>query len=130
VTLPQLPEPYELTQIVSQAKRAFKEDSSYVVAMLHQAVNIQNKRDNYKIRAELREAERVAREKCSSSPAFSCKVLSPCGTGKCAFSEDQYKQLKVVEFIEDSVEKPQGGPACSIRSVVSQLREQRRRASR
>lgn len=128
--MPTLPEPRELSHIVSNAKKAFKEDSSYVVAMLNQAVNIQNKRDNYKIRTELREVEQVAREKCSSSPAFSCKVLSPCGTGRCVFAEKQYQSLKVEEFIEDDVEKPQGGPACSITSVVSQLREQRRRASR
>ena len=120
---------YSKKETIESSLDAFAEDSSYIIAMLKQAVNIKNKRENYKLRDELRAVESEARKKCSSGKPFSCTLLTPCGVGLCPYAEDDYQDLIASDLIEADDPKPQGGKAHSINPVVVQLRERRGRAN-
>ena len=77
------PNNYSKSETIASSLDAFSEDSSYVIAMLKQAVNIKNKRENYKLRDELRGIESEARKKCSAGKSFTCTLITPCGVGLC-----------------------------------------------
>lgn len=116
---------------VTEALGAFGSDVSYAVAVVSAAVNIRRKRQTWRHRLELREAEQEARAQCAAGPDFICKTQSPCGTGTCRFASKELRGLKVPECAGPS-QRPQllaTGGSYSIEAAVYPLSELRERCA-
>jgi hypothetical protein len=110
--------------VMAEALTAYAQDPAYAVAMTKQASTIQNKRDVWAIRTELRRAEETARTACAaSSESFTCKVTSPCGTGNCRFATGDLRRLDI-PATPGRTERPDGRHASpySIEAAVQPLR--------
>ena len=95
-----------LSTALQSAIQAFSSDVSYAVAVVSAAMGIKKKRLAWGLRTDLRRAETNARKLCADSEPFICMTQSPCGTGSCKFSQDEFALLNVPKC-KGSTQRPQ-----------------------
>ena len=119
----------EFADVRAQAIQAFGHDASYAVQMASQANTILTKRFVWKLRTELRTAEKKARTSCKESGSFVCRATTPCGTGACRFAEGDLAVLKVDDASGDPSRqqaRPQKGSGpYDLETALPALRELR-----
>lgn len=115
-------DPSQFTTVVTDALKSFRQDSSYAVSMMRQAMNIHHKRETWQLRLDLRIAEKEAREQCVKEN-FKCVLKTPCGTGDCLYAKNEFQMICGVVFKAGKSDKPQGGQSCDSDAAVESLRK-------
>ncbi len=91
---------------VQESSRAFGQDAVYGVQMMRAANVIIRKRLVWKVKKDLREAEKQAVARCKHTEAFVCDNKQSCGTGQCKFAVGDLALIKT-ESVNGHVKRPQ-----------------------
>lgn len=119
----------QFAELVADSERAFLADSSYSAKMATQATTIQNKRDIWALRIELRSAETRARKLCERAGVVFCMNASPCGTGSCPFAQGDLALLQLEASLKPKADRPAGSeyPEYNLEDAVRPLQTLRSR---
>jgi hypothetical protein len=83
--------------LVAEAYAAMTRDVSYVMAMSEMAKSVLARQHQWRLRAELRQAQGEAMIECSGH-TFVCESRSACGTGDCKFASGVFADLTSIAF--------------------------------
>lgn len=93
--MPTLIDVSEFKSLVKEAEAAFSKDSTYFESMFTTVFKVKLRHVKASLRKELRIAEFDARKQCVASDIRACYNVSPCGTGRCPFAQNDLARLRV-----------------------------------
>lgn len=100
--------------ILDHALSAYRQDDGLAVEMAQSARRILRKRQVWRLRSTLTEAETQARSRCRDAGVQVCAIQSPCGIGRCPFTPNESLRSVQVGPPARKLKKPTHRPVTAV----------------